>query len=457
MIKTIILAAGKGIKMWPYNSLRPKALIPVSNRPLISYLIEALYVQGIEEIDIAAGKFSDQIKNLLRNQTSVNVLTLNATEGTADTLCQAWKQKEDPVLVLYGDVYLHSNDIRILIESWQRNMDFPLALVSPISDRTGNHIGCALEDGLVQRIVGHARDGITHRFHGFIFPSNFYKYLTHCRSIFPSVEVGMMPPEEKYIEAALCDFLQDGGKIKAIEAQMPLYDLDKPWHILEANRYINTIKCDELKQHELAENSYIDKSACIEGFVKMGKNSKIGRNVIIEGNICVGDNTIIQHGAILKGNNVIGDNCEIAYTCYIERDSTVGNRCKVLHGAELSGIIMDGVYLYHYMEIAGIVGENTDIGAGTVCGSLRFDDDNTIQKTGIRREYLSDAWLANACYIGDYSRTGINAMIMPGVKTGTRSIVGAGVLLNQDLEDGTIVQLKQELVKKSWGPERYGW
>jgi UDP-N-acetylglucosamine diphosphorylase / glucose-1-phosphate thymidylyltransferase / UDP-N-acetylgalactosamine diphosphorylase / glucosamine-1-phosphate N-acetyltransferase / galactosamine-1-phosphate N-acetyltransferase len=457
MIKTIILSAGNGRKMWPYSALRPKALIPVSNRPLIHYLTEALQDQGIEKADIAAGTFSDQLKNQYRNNPSVSILSLGPTDGSADTLLQAWENKDEPVAVFYGDVWLHPDNLKQLFEAWKLSKGHPIALVSAIPDRSGNHIGCVLNDGWIQGISGHARDENSHRFHGFILPPSIFNYLSNCKGIFPSVQVGMMPPDEKYVEAALCDFLQDGGKIKAIETPMPVFDLDKPWHILEANRHINSIKCNDLRQHDLAENSFIDKSASIEGYVKLGKNSKIGRNVIIEGNICVGDNTIIQHGAILKGNNVIGDHCEIAYTCFVDRDSTIGNRCKVLHGAELSGIIMDGVYLYHYMEIAGIVGENTDIGAGTVCGSLRFDDDNTLQKTGRRREYLKDAWLANACYIGDYCRTGINAMIMPGVKTGARSIVGAGVLLNQDLEDGTIVQLKQELIKKSWGPERYGW
>lgn len=457
MIKTIILSAGKGRKMWPYAALRPKSTIPVSNQPLIRYLTDSLHDLGIKDIDIAAGTFSDQLKNLFRNNSSVNVLKLGTTDGSADSLLQAWKNHEEPVAVFYGDVWLHRDNIKQFFEAWKQGKEHPIALVSSIPDRTGNHIGCVLNKGRIQSISGHARDQNTHRFHGFIFPHSFFTYLSSCKGIFPSVQVGMMPPDEKYVEAALHDYLQDGGKIKAVECNLPAYDLDKPWHILKANRYINTLKCSALHQHELGENSSIDNSASIEGYVKLGKNSKIGKNVIIEGNICIGENTTIQHGAILKGNNVIGDNCEIAYTCFIEQDSTVGNRCKVLHGAELSGIIMDGVFLYHYMEIAGIVGENTDIGAGTVFGSLRFDDDNALQKTGYKREYLSEAWLANACYIGDFCRTGINAMIMPGVKTGARSIVGAGVLLSQDLEDGTIIQLKQEHIKKSWGPERYGW
>jgi len=46
---------------------------------------------------------------------------------------------------------------------------------------------------------------------------------------------------------------------------------------------------------------------------------------------------------------------------------------------------------------------------------------------------------------------------MPGVKTGVYSIVGAGVVLREDLADNTLIYAEQTHVKKAWGPEMYGW
>ena len=46
---------------------------------------------------------------------------------------------------------------------------------------------------------------------------------------------------------------------------------------------------------------------------------------------------------------------------------------------------------------------------------------------------------------------------MPGRKVGSYSVVGAGVVLNEDVPSQTIITVKQELIKKSWGPPRYGW
>ncbi len=64
---------------------------------------------------------------------------------------------------------------------------------------------------------------------------------------------------------------------------------------------------------------------------------------------------------------------------------------------------------------------------------------------------------ANAVYLGDYTRTGVNTIIMPGVKVGPYSVIGAGVILNEDLPNNSLIYVKQELVRKSWGPEKYGW
>jgi bifunctional UDP-N-acetylglucosamine pyrophosphorylase/glucosamine-1-phosphate N-acetyltransferase len=46
---------------------------------------------------------------------------------------------------------------------------------------------------------------------------------------------------------------------------------------------------------------------------------------------------------------------------------------------------------------------------------------------------------------------------MPGVKVGVYSVVGAGVMLNEDVPDRTLLYAEQTHVKKAWGPEKYGW
>jgi acetyltransferase-like isoleucine patch superfamily enzyme len=212
--------------------------------------------------------------------------------------------------------------------------------------------------------------------------------------------------------------------------------------------------CNQIEDNS-EKNDSVDPTASIKGKVRLGRGSKIGRNVIINGNVILGDDSVIENGAILSGNVIIGKNSYVGNYCLVEGNTTIGDRCVVSHCAELSGMIMDGVYLYHYMEISGIVGTNTDIGAATVCGTLRFDDGDTTHRVKGRKEVPK--YFSNDVYIGDYCRTGVNAILMPGKKVGVYSIVGPGVLLTEDVPDRTIVTVSQTLIKKEWGPEKYGW
>jgi bifunctional UDP-N-acetylglucosamine pyrophosphorylase/glucosamine-1-phosphate N-acetyltransferase len=121
----------------------------------------------------------------------------------------------------------------------------------------------------------------------------------------------------------------------------------------------------------------------------------------------------------------------------------------------MDGTMFDGAYLYHYCEIAGLVGTSVDIGAATVCGTLRFDDGLAEHRVKGRRERPLQE--ANATYFGDYSRTGVNVITMPGVKIGAYSCIGAGIVVYEDVPNRTLMLLKQETVTRPWGPERYGW
>lgn len=455
MKTAIVLAAGTGSRAWPFTSVRPKAMIPVANRPLIDYSVAALKSAGMERILVAAGEHGERIVNHYRQDGIVEVVRLAATRGTADSLAQLLEGVEDDgVMVCYGDTIVGAEDLARLAATFADEGD--TALVAPLGQESSRDwICCTVDDGHIDSILGHPRDGVTHRFCAFALSRSSFRALRSNSGIFTNVQVGMMPPVEAYLEMSLADLIADGGTVAACEASQPFLDVDKPWHILDANELAGRALCESLGENELSEEARIDDSAEIEGFVRLGPGSSIGRNVSIRGNVIVGSRTSIENGAIIRGPAVIGDDCLLANYCMLDGGAVVGNNCVINHCAELSGVIMDTVYLYHYMEFYGVLGSNTDLGAATVCGTLRFDDGETFHRVKGRRELPRNH--ANASYLGDYVRTGVNAIIMPGCKVGSYSLVGPGVLLSEDLPDGSRIRVEQRLERGSWGPERYGW
>ena len=354
----VILCAGAGTKIWPYAQIRSKAMIPVSNKPIVSYSVDILTEKGFDNIIIVAGKFSEEITAYFRDYSNVKVIVDNAPRGAAFSLLKAKDEiGNEDFLALYGDTIISEQDLTSLIESFE-NDGKNSVLAAPIVNRRNDHIGLEFNSKGIKQILGHPRDDTTHFFGGFAFKNNFFEALAHNSGRFPYAEVGMMVPVEGYIEATVGDELNRGVEFNVVEAKDRVYDIDKPWQIMEACREINERRCSALTQNELGEGTVIDPSASISGCIKTCKNCVIGKNVIIMGNIILGDDTKILNGALVSGNVVVGNNCSIRNCCFISGESTIGNDCIISHAAELDGVIFNRVYLYHYMEFFGIIGEN---------------------------------------------------------------------------------------------------
>jgi bifunctional UDP-N-acetylglucosamine pyrophosphorylase/glucosamine-1-phosphate N-acetyltransferase len=264
-----------------------------------------------------------------------------------------------------------------------------------------------------------------------------------------------MPPLEAEIAQSLQLMIDEGEKPMAVTAPQYYVDLDKPWHILEANHRIIRDLSASLSESLVAGSARIHDGAEIQGRIVAGENAVIGNRVLAKGDVWLGEGARLENGAILEGPVVVGPGTVVKNYCQIGGHSSLGARGVYGHGAELSGVALDTVYCYHYCEIWGVVGEAVDFGAATVCGNLRFDDADTVWRVKGRPEVPTHA--ANAAYFGDFCRTGVNAIVMPGLRIGVYSCLGPGVVAYEDVPDRQLVLVQQERQSRPWGPERYGW
>ena len=464
MKTAIVLAAGLGRKVWPYGEFRQKCTIPVANTPIVRRVVENLVEVGCERIVVVVGHYAQQVRGVLADIPNVTFVTQHPLDGTVDAVLTASEYLEnEPYLVVYGDIVTAPDNFRKFIREFHSQNVEAAALVQPLGNEDASDwlcagIGTTETDGrtvsTLRGIEGHPRGG-SHRLCGvYAFRPTVTPYLFRNPGIVTRVPVGGMPPPESEIAQSLQLMIDDGRTVLGIEAVAFLVDVDKPWHVLEANHRLVDYLATQVTEDRVAPGAVISDAADINGRVVLGKNSVIGPRVVVNGTLIAGANNNITNGAILHGNIFVGDQCRISDYCDVD-SSAIGNRCIIGHGAEMSGVLFDKVYLYHYCEMSGVFGCATDIGAATVCGTLRFDDrDTPIQVEG---RYEVPPYGANATYMGDYCRTGVNAIIMPGRRIGAYSVVGPGVILYEDVPSKTMVMAKQELITKPWGPERYGW
>lgn len=453
----VILAAGKGTKLFPYADTWQKAALPLANRSLIRWQVEALQTCGVKKIIVVINHFGGQVRSALADIDGVEFVEQLKPNGTANALQYAIPRlDEKEYLVVNGDTVFLEADIHAILAAYHEQAK-PVALVQPLGSLSPQEWLCAnVESHQIKSILGHPREA-SHRLCGiYVLNQTLLPYLENNPGLMTSVEVGNMPPVNGELAETISQSIQAGNTVHAVECHSLFFDIDKPWHYLDASDAWLSLVCSNLYESKIAESATVSPLAEMDGFIVVGENSVIGSGVKIKGNAIIGKNIKIVDGAIIGENTVIGDDCEVKEYCKIEPHSAIGNRCVVGHAAEFGGILMDGAYSYHYGEYWGIIGRSSDLGAATVCGTLRFDDQQTIHRINNRRE-ITNSNSANASYLGDYVRTGVNAILMPGVKVGAYSVVGAGVILNEDLPKGTSIFVKQEYIRSTWGPERYGW
>jgi UDP-N-acetylglucosamine diphosphorylase / glucose-1-phosphate thymidylyltransferase / UDP-N-acetylgalactosamine diphosphorylase / glucosamine-1-phosphate N-acetyltransferase / galactosamine-1-phosphate N-acetyltransferase len=460
----ILLAAGTGRKFWPFNEVRNKCAFPVGNQPCVRRLAKQLINAGVEGLVVVVGPHSGSIRAALSESSPfysglderVRYVVQPEPAGTADAVVRALDEVGDqPCLVACADVVTTAETIEQFIAAAKSKAP-AVAVVQPLgTERPGDWIIADLKEGALTAFEGHGREG-SHRLCGlYAFQEPALRYLRSNPGMMTHVPVGGMPLQEAEIAESLARMSEEGLTVAGIEPHGFFVDLDKPWHILEANERLLRDFSSRHTGNECAEGSKVAESADISGRVMLSQGAEIGERVIVRGDVWLGPGAKVLNGSIIQGNAWIGANTVVRDYALVGENSVLGPDAICGHGAEFEGVLLEGAYLYHYCEIFGVVGAKVDIGAATVCGTLRFDDGGTVHRVGGRPEVPQFG--ANASYLGDYSRTGVNAILMPGVKTGAYSCVGAGVVLYEDLPSRELVLVRQELIRRPWGPERYGW
>jgi NDP-sugar pyrophosphorylase family protein len=457
MIQTaILLAAGAGTRFWPYNVVRNKCAFPIANVPAVRRLSDDLAALGITRQVVVVGAGEASVRAALRGASADIAFVRQAhPDGTAAAAFLGAAGIDGDILVVAADSVTDRANLAALRERFERDRPLAAALTQPLGAESSlDWLIAYVDDGELRGVEGHSRDG-DRRFCGvYAFRPEALAFLRDNPALM-RVGVGGMPPVEAEIAQSLQMMVDEGETVAVIDAPGFHVDLDKPWHILEANGRVIGAMAAALEGHQIDPTARVHDGADIGGRLVLGPGAVIGNRVVVDGDLWLGAGAKALNGAIVQGHAVIGQGTVVRDYCQIGGGSSLGARGVYGHGAEFSGVALDTVYCYHYCEIWGVVGQAVDFGAATVCGNLRFDDRDTVWRIKGRPEIPTTA--ANAAYFGDFCRTGVNAIIMPGRRLGVYSICGPGVILHDDLPDRTMIMVAQQVTTRPWGPERYGW
>ncbi|MBM4032645.1 MAG: nucleotidyltransferase family protein [Planctomycetes bacterium] len=115
----VVLAGGKGTRLAPYNTIFPKPLVPLGDRPILDIVIHQLAYYGFERIVLSVGYLAELIEAYFRNGSptvsNAKITFVRETEplGTVGSLSLVPNLTES-FLVMNGDILTTLNYAKLL-------------------------------------------------------------------------------------------------------------------------------------------------------------------------------------------------------------------------------------------------------------------------------------------------------------------------------------------------------
>jgi glucose-1-phosphate thymidylyltransferase len=307
-LKGLILSGGKGTRLRPITHTSAKQLVPVANKPVLFYGIEAMAAAGIEEVGIIiAPETGDEIRTLTGDGSrfGVRITYVPQSEplGLAHAVLTAEPFLGDSPFVMYLGDNLLQGGIEDLVEAFRTHEPEALILLTPVPDP--EHYGVAeLQEGKVVRLVEKPPEPRTD-----LALVGVYMFTPAIHDAARAIEPSGRGELE--ITDAIQYLVDQGRRVEPHIVRGWWKDTGRLEDMLAANRLV----LDTIESH-------------VEGELHGSQ---------IDGRVIVGAGARLERTAV-RGPAIIGAGAQLT-DCYIGPYTAVGESC-VIEGAEVEHSIL---------------------------------------------------------------------------------------------------------------------
>ena len=336
-MKALITSGGRGTRLRPITHTKNKHLIPVANKPMLHYAIEAVRDAGVTEIGIVYSADSDEVPRRIGDGSAFGIPITHIAQEAPLGLAHVVKIAEefidgDPFIFYLGDNMIVGG-VRRFVDEYQRlgsNCHLTLAAVRDPERfgvpelRDGRIIG--IEEKPAEPKSKYAVAGI------YLYDQSIFEA---CHAIAPSAR------GELEISDAHQWLIDHGKTVTYSEITGWWKDTGKPIDLLEANRLVLEHMPARI-DGEIDDNSVVSGNVVIEAGAKV-KHSVLRGPCIIGAGTTIEDSFVGPFTSIADGCSLRG--CEIDYSI-------------VLRGCQILDVTprIEGSLLGDEVELVGVEG-----------------------------------------------------------------------------------------------------
>ena len=399
-MKAVVLAAGEGSRLKPFTATRPKVMIPVGNKPILEYVINALQESGTIDIVMVVGYKREKIMDYFGDghKWGVNITYVEQFQqlGTAHALRQASHLIKDHFLVINGDTVIDASAIKEIIK--YKVGDATMLTVSV--DKAQAYGVVETQNNLVKGIEEKPK----YKEAGNIVNAGVYCF---SPKVFDFLEYMDISERGEYeVTDAIRKMVESNYSVRAVHTSALWMDAVYLWNLIDLNAA--TLAGRKPENHGTVEE---------------------GARII--GPVYVGENPVIRSGSYIVGPVSIGDSCDIGPNTVILPSTSVGSNSTIEPFARISNsILMKNVRVSSFSNISSsIIGEGTTLGSSFIAEAetTRVEVENSLMRATI------------GAVVGDNTNIGGRVLVKPGKIIGVRCKIGSGALIGSSVADNTKV------------------
>ncbi len=355
-MKALILSGGKGTRLRPLTYTGAKQLVPVANKPILWYGIEAIVAAGIVDIGIIISpETGDEIQaktgNGDRFGANITYILQDKPAGLAHAVKTARPFLGDAPFVMYLGDNLIQSELDGFLNDFKSQQSDALILLRPVPNPTAFGVAQVDANGRVLHLVEKPKNP----------PSNLA--LVGIYFFAPTIHeaIDRIKPSargELEITDAIQDLINQQKRVDARQIEGWWLDTGKKDDLLEANQII----LDSCVQLNVAGE--VDTQSQVFGRVQIGAGSRL-------------------INCTVRGPVTIGKDCHLE-NCFIGPFSSIADQARLVdvdleHSVVLQGATVTGI---HQRIVDSVIGQRAKLCAAPQRPkALRFmvGDDSQIE------------------------------------------------------------------------------